>query len=173
MGLAVAAGAFLGFGDEARAAGNGISSLHASYKYVGDSKQEAALAKAIDHAIDGLPPGIYEMAYKRISSTQKPAPRIVLDIEGQDIRIQRAPAQTIHTTQAKPKHIVFNQGERYVWRQNVSGNTVTQRITGVGSRTRMSYSLNEDGSRLTFKVLIDADLLPRPVEYRLTYMRES
>lgn len=172
MGLAVAAGTLLGFGGKARAAGEGISSLHASYKFVGGAKQQAAIAKAIDRAIDGLPPGIYEMAYKRISETQKPASLIVLDVEGDDIRIERAPAKTIHTSKARPKQVVFNQGERYVWRQTVSGNTVTQHVTGVGSRTRMSYSVNEDGSRLTFKAHIDADLLPNPVEYQLTYKRE-
>ena len=175
IGLAAALALGMGVGSEAHAeapsASGPMSSVHATFRYAGGAKQEAAVDKAIRAAIDGLPPGIYEMAYKRISETQKPAPEIVLDIEGDSIRIERAPAKTIHTTAQAPKQVVFNHGERFVWRQSVRGQTVTQRVSGVGSKTRMSYTLSADGSTLTFKVKIDADLLPIPVVYRLTYKR--
>ena len=147
-----------------------LTSVHATYRYAGGEKQKAAVEKAINKAIEGLPPGLYELAYKRISETQQPAKQIVLDVEGKDIRVERHPSKTIHTTASKTKQVVFNkQGERYVWRQSVRGKVVTQSVTGVGNRTRMTYKLSEDGKRLTFSVLIDADLLPQPVAYKLTY----
>jgi hypothetical protein len=150
-----------------------LSSLHATFRYVGGSKQEAEVEKAINRAIDDLPPGLYELAYRRISETQAPAARIVLDVEGRDIRVQRNPAKTIHTTASKSKQVVFNrQGERYVFRQSVKGNTLTQSITGLGNKTRLTYRLSEDGTLLTYRVHINADLLPSPVEYKLSYKRE-
>ena len=149
-----------------------LDSLHATYRYVGGAKQTAALDKAITTAIDGLPPGLYELAYRRISQSQLPSPQIVLDVEGKDIRVERGRQKPIHTTASKTKVVVFNkQGERYVYRQTVKCNTLIQRVTGIGNKTRMTYKLSADGSTLTFGVLIDADLLPRPVTYKLTYKR--
>jgi hypothetical protein len=172
LGLGAAAAALVGRGRDAHAASGSLSSLHASFKYVGGAKGKAKVDKAIDHAIGELPAGLYDIAYKRLSETQDPAKTIVLDIEGSDIRVERKPSETIRTTASKPKRVVFTKyGERYVWRQSVKGNTVVQTVSGVGNKTRMSYTLSEDGSKLTFKVFINADLLPHPVEYRLSYKR--
>ena len=149
-----------------------LDSLHATYRYVGGAKQTAAIDKAITLAIDGLPRGLYELAYRRISQSQVPSPRIILDVEGKDIRVERGPQKPIHTTASKTKIVVFNkQGERFVYRQSVKGQTLTQRVNGIGNKTRMTYKLSEGGSKLTFRVFINADLLPKPVEYKLTYKR--
>lgn len=149
-----------------------LGSLHAQYKFVGGEKQRAQIQAAVDAGIEGLPPGLYDLARKRISSTQKAWPTMRLDIEGADIRVDRGPEKPVHTTANKPKFVLFNKyGERYVFRQKVRGRTLTQVVTGIGNKTKMTYRFNEDGSKLTFNMTIDADLLPRPINYKLTYAR--
>ncbi len=148
-----------------------LRSLHATYRYVGGEKQKAAIAKAIDAGIEPLPAGLKDMAHKRISKSQQAWPTMRIDIEGDDIKVDRGPEKPVHTTAASPKYIQTNKGERYVWRQRVNGRTLAQDVTGVGNKTTIRYRFNEDGSRLTFKISIDATLLPAPITYKLTYAR--
>ena len=149
-----------------------LTQLHAKYKFVGGAKQSDAIALAVDAGIKGLPAGLYELARRRITKTQRAWPTMQIDIEGLDVRVQRGPEKAAHTTAKKTKFVLINRlGERYVYRQKVSGKSLTQVVTGLGNKTKISYRFNKDGSRLIFKMTIDADLLPRPISYSLTYAR--
>lgn len=142
------------------------------YEFAGGQKQRDGVDAAIAKAMDAISPLFRKIGTKRLKANNPVSKQVSIAINGDKARVafgmydNEAP---LDGTRVKTKS---KAGDRIKLRHRVRGSTLVQTITGDGGKRTNSFTLSEDGQRLTVRVKITSDQLPVPVEYRLSYKRK-
>ncbi len=155
--------------------GEGISptlEVFGSWRYVGGSAQREAVEAAVDEVVAQMAYLIQGIAKRRLMASNNVPALLSISRDGDDIvvlqpgiRSVRAPA---NGTQVQWKS---EQGDKVQVSHHLdSANKLRQEFRGEGDRTN-TFTLSEDGTRLTWKTAISAKRLPSDIRYKLSYAR--
>lgn len=151
--------------------GGGPEPFAGSYVLVPDHGDD--IDKAINEAVDGMNFVTRRVARGRLRRTNRPAARVSIVVDGDEISIQpddRPPARA--TGNGPPVEWENGDGEVFEvsigWEEQVLRQSF---IAKDGQRVN-AFTLSEDGQILTMQVTVSSPRLPNELTYRLIYERE-
>jgi hypothetical protein len=145
--------------------------------YLGEYSLVAAesddMQKVVEEAAAGLNIFVRSIARGRLRKTQIAFPLIRISRSGDGFRIAHNGGTDVsHRTVEDPVHAKSPDGARIVVRL-IPGPPLTQTYES-GDGMRMNrYVLSAEMSKLTMEVRVTSPRLPKPIEYKLVYRRNS
>lgn len=150
------------------------SDFEGVYRMQGGTKKKAEIRRIIDIATEDMSIVIRDYARGRLYETTEPLSLLVMKFPGDKISVGYLGEKAIVTPSDGTKVKWKNRlGDRTNVAQTMEGGKLVQRYTGAaggGKRTSI-YTLSEDGSRITVDTTVTATLMPKPVKFRVTYVR--
>jgi hypothetical protein len=142
-----------------------------TFRFVGDSREEAARRAAIDRAIDSLFFAIRPIARSRLTSGTKVSASYSFSFEPGKIRVRVPSIPDAVSADSGAWGEFVHDGEKSKLSQRFVGGKLAQVFNAdEGSRTN-EFTLSPDGTSLTLKVIISSPKLSTPVVYLLSYKK--
>lgn len=145
-----------------------------NYVYAGTSEERAAVTAAVNSAVDGMgiATGFARSALLKRSEI-RPSYTIVFDARG-DVSVETPgyPPEVSPSDGTEVKLTDREGDESEVSQRFVEGALVQQGRTDQG-KGQTQFTLQPDGKTLVVKRVMESSQLPRPVEFRLTYVRRQ
>lgn len=149
------------------------SDLTGAYRLVDAATKKVEVRKAVDRGTEGMRL-FRDMAREDLYRTTSPLPLVALKFPSDEVsviflgeRAMRSPAD------GTPAKWVGRFGDKTTLRQHFEDGRLVQTFKArLGGFRKNVYHLSADGKRLTIHSTITADPLPRPIKFKLTYVRK-
>jgi hypothetical protein len=145
-----------------------------TYVYAGNAAERAAVATAVDSAVDGMgiATGFARSALMKRSEI-RPSYTIVFDGKGAvGVETPGYPAEVSPSNGTEVALTNKYGDESKVSQRFASGALLQQGHTDDG-KGETQFKLQPDGKTLMVKRVMESSRLPRPVEFKLTYVRQQ
>lgn len=144
------------------------------YRLVDSADKKAEIRKIIDVATDDMPV-LQSIARKRLYETTEPLPLLVIGFPDDRISIGYLGERPIVTPDGgEPVKWRNRLGDKAAVRQQFASGTIVQRYSGaMGGKRKSVYRLSTDGNTITVHTAVTADIMPKPVVFKTTYVRKS
>jgi hypothetical protein len=138
------------------------------------AQARSQIDQEIDAAVEDMFFAFRGTARSRLQKSTEPCQQIGFDIMADEIIgycDDRVP--TISPADGNTSVHINNEGDEFVLAQQVVGSQLRQVFGADDGLRRNVYELGPDGETLTMRVTIEADRLPEPLTYSLTFERVS
>lgn len=160
--------------DEARIERKAIQKFLGTYRYVGGKAQIDELDAAIEEVVSEMNFFIRGIARRRLREPNLPSEEVTIAFDDGSIRIDR-PGQPQVSAPANGRAITWRHpedGDVFEVQHGIDGQgRLYQRFEGERSVSRNRFVLGEDGETLTIHTHIEANRLPAPLRFRMSYRR--
>ena len=147
-----------------------------TYRYVGGEKDIQALDKAIEQVVSQMNFLIRGIARRRLREPNLPSKEVSISLDEAQIRIER-PGQPEVSAPASGKAITWRnpeEGDVFQVQHGIDERgELYQRFAGERSVSVNRFVLSDDGNALTIHTLIEADRLPAPLRFEMSYRRAA
>ncbi len=143
------------------------------YRLANEAPKKAEVRRIVDAATDEMP--LFRgLARERLYQRTEPMAVLVIGFPPDRISVgylgEKAVVSPLDGTKIKWSS---RFGDKTIVTQTFERGRIVQRYKGpMDSRRKSVYSLSADGARLTVETTVDVDLLPKPVHYRVHYVRK-
>lgn len=154
----------------APASAQGPAALAGSYELV--PEESADVRAAVRTATEGAGFFVRNVGRGVLERTLAPAPELHIRFDSLGVAIGGGKQQALHTSIGGAAVRVRNErGEREQVTTHWEGDTLVRRYEAGKAQRTYRYSGSADGSMLQVTVAVTGSILPRTLEYRLTYRR--
>lgn len=155
-------------------AGGLPSALSGTWRYPHEVSHGVGLAMAaFEPRIRALPGFVQESVRARISGRMRVARAIVIDLEGDRVRVTSRGEEetTIATRLGGTSRVRHADGDTRSVTQRLRGGGLEQHIEGDNGVTRRLFSTSPDGATMHVDMTVENERLGAPVRWRLDYVR--
>ncbi|MEM9068225.1 MAG: hypothetical protein AAGE52_06950 [Myxococcota bacterium] len=152
------------------AAQSPLAAHSGDYVWTGESSEQAAIATAIEAAVEGMNSLSANIARARLAIANEPAERLSVQIDESGTTLRAGDRET-HVPATGTSRVRGLGGERVRASQRVEGSSV--HLTFRGGQGTRHQTLEFHGGTLVVDVRIESRHLTSDVHYRLTYRRAS
>ena len=143
-----------------------------TFRFAGGQPQRNAVHEAIERVVEALPSIFHEAARRRLGAANAIPQRVTMTMVGDDLVVrygdlqpQRAPLD------GSVREWRNREGTRVNLKHELRGDKLVQTTWSNKGRRVMVWSLSGDGQRLRVHSVMSAKLLPKDIDYRLTFRR--
>jgi len=156
-----------------RADGPVVGDFAGVYRLSEATKTKAAIREEIDASTEGMSL-LRGIARDRLYETTEPLSVLVIGSVGDRLSVgYLGEKAVVSSADGKPIKWANRLGDKVSVSQSFEGGRIVQVYKGaMNGRRRSVYSLSADRSRITISTVVTVDIVPDPVEFRLTYVRK-
>ncbi|MEM9460322.1 MAG: hypothetical protein AAGF11_39490 [Myxococcota bacterium] len=143
-----------------------------NFRFAGGQRQRDAVHEAIERVVEALPSIFHQAARRRLGAANAIPQRVTMTMIGDDLIVrygdlqpQRAPLD------GSVREWRNREGTRVSLKHELRGDKLVQTTWSSKGRRTMVWSLSDDGQRLRVHSVMSAKLLPKDIDYRLTFRR--
>jgi hypothetical protein len=145
-----------------------------TYRYVGGAEEIRALDAAIDEVVSQMNFLIRGIARRRLREPNLPSEKVIISSKDEQIRIDR-PGQPTVSAPADGRPVTWRHpedGDVFEVQHGIDERGVLyQRFKGERSVSRNRFVFADDGESLIIHTEIEADRLPAPLRFKMSYRR--
>jgi hypothetical protein len=145
-----------------------------TYRYIGGAEEIRALDAAIEEVVSQMNFLIRGIARRRLREPNLPSEKLIISSKDEQIRIDR-PGQPAVSAPADGRPITWRHpedGDVFEVQHGIDERGVLyQRFKGERSVSRNRFVFPDDGESLIIHTEIEADRLPAPLRFKMTYRR--
>jgi hypothetical protein len=167
LGTLSGAGALL-VGTEAHAA-NIVETLLGAYRHADPEKERRDVAAAIEEVVNQMSSLVRSTAREKLKAANPIPASLVIAADKQSFMLAYDGELFAAPLDGKPVKVKSKAGEEMALQLTVAKSAVEQRFWSEDKSRRNGFAFSD--WKLVIAVTVEATLLPKPLQYRLTYSR--